>query len=130
MTYTIPALATFITYNSITKTFTISPLSPADTGLYTIPITLADTAGYARTYYLYVSVISSLPPIYDAAPVTYGPVTVALNSAVNVPIFANHDPDGFGGVIVLCEDTTVGVSVNCIVAADNSFITFAPLTFD
>ncbi len=72
----------------------------------------------------------SLPPVYNATSVTYSPVTVALNSEKNVSIFANHDPDGSGGVTVLCEDMTVGVAVDCIVAADSSYITFKPLSFD
>ena len=97
--------------------------------MWAIPITLNDGAGHSRTYTLIVSVIQSLPPVYTNAPITYDPVTVALNFTKDVPIPLNYDPEG-GAVIVICEDMTTGAPINCIVASDYSFITFAPLSFD
>lgn len=125
MTTSIPA--SFITFNTATNVFSITPAAVADIGVWTVTITLTDTLSNSNTSPFTVTV-TNVPPAYVVPSVIYPSITIPLNSVKEVPIFPNYDPEG-GSVSVLVSDS-FAVPVNSIVAGDFSKITFSPITFN
>jgi hypothetical protein len=68
LTCTIPA--SFITYNSGTKTFSFNPTTAADLGVWNVVLNLVDTASYTAIYSFNVTVQNELPAYLDPT-VTY-----------------------------------------------------------
>jgi hypothetical protein len=124
LTCTIPA--SFITYNSGTKTFSFNPTTAADLGVWNVILNLVDTASYTATYSFIVTVQNELPAYLDPT-VTYSPFSVAINSVYNLPIFANYDPEGSPVIVVVTD--AAAVPVTYVIAGDNSKVTFSPLAF-
>jgi hypothetical protein len=68
-----------------------------------------------------------LPPAYTDPTVTYSSISVAINSFYDVLIPQNYDPEG--GLVTILLSDTYSATVNYIIAADKSKVTFSPIAF-